>query len=157
MKNVQKMQKYVNARLMAVQALYMREITGESFNQVVSRFLMGELGGKLFVDVDNHEEEVVLPAGDMQLFTHLMSEVQERGDDFQNILTSIMREKVDFSKLDLVLKCILTVGVAEFYVSQELETPIIVNEYVDMTRAFYNASEPAMVNAVLDQFAKTIR
>ena len=38
-------QPFTNARLMAVQAYYARALSNESWDQIISRFLMEEIGG----------------------------------------------------------------------------------------------------------------
>ncbi len=154
---MEKVQKYVNARLMAVQAVYAHEQTGENWDKVIFRFTTGETGGKVLREINNQEEEVVLDKADMGLFKSLTQEAATAQENIENILRSIISEKTDYDRLELVLKCILRVAVAEFYVNQDLPTAIIINEYVDMTRAFFNGSEPSMVNVVLGKFAKTIR
>lgn len=152
-----KVQKFINARLMAVQAVYAQAFTGEAWNKIVSGFLLGEAGGKVILETDNREEEIFIEEADAGLFTRLAKEVETNKENLHHVLASIMGGKVDFDKLDLLLQSILYVGVAEFFVNQELDKAIIVNEYVDMTRAFYNGSEPSMVNVVLDSFASTVR
>ena len=37
------------------------------------------------------------------------------------------------------------------------DVPVIINDYVDVTRAFYDGKESGLINAVLDSIAKTIR
>ncbi len=152
-----KVQKYINARLMAVQAVYVHEQTGENWDKIIFRFTSGEAGGKVLKETNNQEEEIVLDKADTGLFKSLTQEVASAQKNIDNILRSIISEKTDYNRLELVLKCILRVAVAEFYVNQDLPTAIIINEYVDMTGAFFNGSEPSMVNIVLGKFSKTIR
>ena len=38
-----------------------------------------------------------------------------------------------------------------------MSTPIIINEYVDLARSFYDGAEVKIANAVLDKIAKVIR
>ena len=41
-------QPFTNARLMAVQAYYAKALSGESWDQVISRFLMEEIGDQFW-------------------------------------------------------------------------------------------------------------
>ena len=68
-----------------------------------------------------------------------------------------LSDNVRANGLDLVISCILKVGVAEFYVNADLDAPIIINEYVDLTRSFYEGAEVKIVNAVLDKIAHVLR
>jgi N utilization substance protein B len=36
-------------------------------------------------------------------------------------------------------------------------TGVIINDYVDVTHAFFGAKEPGLVNAVLDKLSKNLR
>ena len=60
-------------------------------------------------------------------------------------------------RLEVLLHSILLAGLAEFFVNQNLDAPIIINEYTDITRSFYEGPEVALVNAVLNKFANAIR
>lgn len=151
-------QKYTNARLMAIQATYAQAQTDEKWEKIVSRFLMGEVGGMVIKEgIAGRYEILPLENADMTLFTKLTKEVQSKEDDLDAIIRSNISPKIDYSRLELVLKCILKVGIAEFYANPRLDTPIIISEYVDITRSFFEESEAGIVNALLDKFAKIVR
>lgn len=151
-------QKFTNARLMAVQAVYAKELSGESWDKVVSRFLMGETGGEVIQEgIAGREEFIKLEPADAKLFTSLVSAVQENDEILTQTIQDNISKKVDFSRLEILIKCILKVGMAEFGVNSTLDAPIIINEYTDMTRAFFNGPEVKIVNAMLDKYAKVMR
>lgn len=151
------MQKYINARLLTVQAVYAHEQTHEDWEKIKFRFICGDIGGKVLTEKDNREEEIMLGKADIPLFKNLIQEIIRNGAVIDDMLRQIISEKTDYDKLELVFKCILKVAVAEFYTQPDLPTPIIINEYVDMTRAFFNGDEPSMMNIVLRKAAQTIR
>lgn len=151
-------QKFTNARLMAVQATYAKEFSNESWDKITSRFLLGEMGGKVIEEgIAGRETYVNLQPADAKLFTKLIQEFQEKEEDINQIIQSSMGEKLDYERLEILIKCILRMGVAEFYANPSLDTPVIINEYVEMTRAFFDGPESKIVNAILDKFAKVIR
>lgn len=151
-------QKYTNARLMAVQATYAQAQTDEKWEKVVSRFLLGETGGMVIKEgIAGRYEVLPLEDADMTLFTKLTKEVQAKDEDLDTIIRTNISQKIDYDRLELVLKCILKVGIAEFYANPRLDTPIIISEYVDITRSFFDESEAGIVNALLDKFSKVIR
>ena len=39
----------------------------------------------------------------------------------------------------------------------DVDTKVVIQEYVDMAYAFFSKNEPKMVNALLDQIAKQVR
>ncbi|MGN0919818.1 MAG: transcription antitermination factor NusB [Alphaproteobacteria bacterium] len=148
-------QPLINARLMAVQAYYAKVQSGESWDQVISRFLMEEIGGTVLQG--EKEEPIQLEAADKSLFAHLVQYVRDNEADLDKMVNSAFSDKIKKERLDLTFKGILTMGTAEFFVNPELDTAIIVNEYVDMTRSFYDGAEVKIANAVLDKLAKVIR
>lgn len=151
-------QKFTNARLLAVQAAYAKEFSDESWDKMISRFLLGEAGGKVIQDgIAGRETYVDLQPADAQLFTKLLKEYQEKEKEINQIIQANISSKMDYERLEILLKCILRIGIAEFYVNPGLDAPIIINEYVDMTRAFFDGPEAKVVNAILDKFSKVIR
>ncbi|MBQ9090424.1 MAG: hypothetical protein IJY58_05190 [Alphaproteobacteria bacterium] len=151
-------QKFTNARLMAVQAVYARELSDESWEKTVSRFLMGEAGGVVIKDgIAGREEYITIEAADASLFTNLVQAVKEHEDILTDVIKNNISDKIDFDRLEILIKCILKVGMAEFYVNPNLDTPIIINEYTDMTHAFFDGPESRLVNAILDKYARIIR
>lgn len=151
-------QKYTNARLLAVQAVYAKEFSDESWDKIASRCVLGEMGGQVIQEgIAGRESFVELPPADASLFTKLLKSYEEQEEDINAVIRNNLGEKLDYDRLELLLKCILRVGIAEFYVNPTLDTPIIVNEYVDMTRAFFSGNEARIVNALLDKFSKVMR
>jgi len=149
--------KYTNARLLAVQAVYAQAQTGEEWNGLISRFLLEEVGGQILEKVGKNEKIITLEPADKELFAKLAQYVRDNGNELLETIHSSLSENVKASGLDLVLESILKVGVAELYVNSDLDTPIIVNEYVDLTRSFYDGPEVKIVNAVLDKIAHVLR
>lgn len=148
--------KYTNARLLAVQALYTHAITNEDWDKIVSRFLLGEIGGQLIEETAGKETYVDISAADAKLFTKIIEVVKEREADLDETIKAAMNENVQYDRLELTLKCILMAGLAEFYANPKLDAPIIINEYTDIARSFYDGPEIKITNAFLDRFAKVI-
>ena len=66
-------------------------------------------------------------------------------------------ESWPLSRVDSTLRAILRAGVFELMKKQDIPVAVIVTEYVDIARAFYDAEEPGLVNAVLDRVAGRVR
>ena len=158
MSDINPMQKFTNARLMAVQACYAKEVSEDNWDKIVSKFLLGEIGGQVIEDgIAGREKYVDLQPADAELFTSITREYQDKDEMINEIIRSNLGEKLDFDRMELLLKCILRMGIAEFYANPTLPAAILVNEYVDMTRAFFSGTEAKVVNAILDKFAKVVR
>ena len=152
-----KNQKYTNARLMAVQAVYAHAQSGEDWNKLIGRFLLEEMGGSV-IDGDGKAEVVVnLEPADKELFANLVQYVRDNEDRLTETYQAALSDNLKASQLDTVLTALLKVGIAEFYVNPDLDAPIIINEYVDIARSFYDGSEIKIANAVLDKVAKVLK
>lgn len=149
--------KFTNARLLAVQAIYTHALTDEKWDKITSRFLLGEIGGQLISEEAGREVYVDVAEADPRLFTKIMDVVKERKTELVDMIKSALNETVQYDRLELTEQCILIAGIAEFYANPKLDAPIIINEYTDITRSFYDGPEVKITNAVLDKFAKVIR
>jgi len=61
------------------------------------------------------------------------------------------------SRLDSTLRAILRAGVYELMKREDVPVAVIVSEYVDIAKAFYEEDEPKLVNAVLDRVSRRVR
>jgi N utilization substance protein B len=61
------------------------------------------------------------------------------------------------SRLDATLRAILRAGAWELSAKKDVPVAVVVNEYVDVARAFFDGEEPKIVNAVLDRLARKYR
>ncbi len=149
--------KYTNARLMAVQAVYAQAQSGEDWNTVISRFLLEEVGGSLIEGEGKNEKYITLAPADKELFAALVQYVRDNGENLMETVKASLSEHLKDADLSGVLLALLKVGVAEFYVNPDLDAPIIINEYVDLARSFYDGAEVKLTNAIMDKVAKVLR
>ena len=149
--------KYTNARLMAVQAVYAHSQSEEDWNKLISRFLLEEVGGSVIDGDGKAEKYVALEPADKELFASLVQYVRDNEANLQETIHEALSDNLKKTELDSVLFSLLKVGVAEFFVHPDLDAPIIINEYVDLARSFYEGAEVKIANAVLDKVAKVLR
>jgi len=151
-------QKFTNARLNAVQALYAAQFSDESVEKTVYQFLNKEIGTRILEETQEGEERFLpLEQADAVLFSELVQTADEKKEQLDEIIDGALSEEWDKNRMEPLLRIILRVGLAEFFVQPKLDAPIIINEYVDLARAFYDGPEIQLVNAVLDKFSKVIR
>ena len=149
--------KYTNARLMAVQAVYAHTQSDEDWNKLISRFLLEEVGGSVIDGNGKAEKYIALEPADKDLFASLVQYVRDNEPNLEETVHAALSDKLQKTPLDPVLLALLKVGVAEFYVNPDLDAPIIINEYVDLARSFYEGTEVKIANAVLDKVTKVLR
>jgi len=56
-----------------------------------------------------------------------------------------------------LLRSILRAGVFELQNRKDVPARVIINEYLDVAKSFYEEDEPKLVNGVLDHLARKIR
>jgi N utilization substance protein B len=73
------------------------------------------------------------------------------------VIRAALLDDWPLSRLDSTLRAILRAGVYELMKREDVPVAVIVSEYVDIAKAFYEEDEPKVVNAVLDRVARRVR
>ena len=68
-----------------------------------------------------------------------------------------LNDKWSFDRMNGTLQSLLLCAVYELTNTDDVDTKVLIQEYVDLAYAFFNKNEPKMVNALLDQIAHSIR
>lgn len=137
------------ARLAAVQALYQMQQMDLDAQQVISDFKTHHFNEDL--------EGINLQYADHKLFEALVIGVACRLEDIDPIVVQTLNKDWRFERLESVLKSILRLGCFELIHDKEPPTAVVINEYVEIAKAFYNNQEVAFVNGSLDAIAKIVR
>ncbi|MBP1843557.1 N utilization substance protein B [Rhizobium petrolearium] len=137
------------ARLAAVQALYQMDIGGTGVLEVVAEYEAHRLGQEL-------DGETYLKA-DASWFRSIVSGVVRDQTKIDPLIRSSLQEDWPLSRLDSTLRAILRAGTFEILERKDVPVAVIVTEYVEIARAFFEEDEPRIVNAVLDRIAKQAR
>lgn len=137
------------ARLMAVQAVYQSFTDDKDMRLIAEEYLHFRSG----MEVDG--EKLVEP--DRELFSAILRGVSERRNDLNELIAANHKRDEAKSSLELLLQAILLCGAYELMANVKTDMPVIINDYVDVTKAFYEGGESKLINAVLDSIAKTIR
>jgi N utilization substance protein B len=137
------------ARLAAVQALYEMEVSGAAADSV-----LGEFFGKRWTDADS-DSDLLAPDGD--LLVQLVRGVSGRRSELDEAIALALTGAWTMDRLEILLRAILRAGAFELLAVHEVPTKAAINEYVEVAHAFFPGREPAMVNAVLDRMARTLR
>ncbi|SDG91781.1 transcription antitermination factor NusB [Roseospirillum parvum] len=152
------------ARLNAVQALYGLAVSEAAVDDVLLQFLPQRLGderlGGASIEEDpdtGDETDVSLGEPDSALLIRLVRGVCERRDDLDRLIGGALTGDWTLARLELTVLCLLQAGVWELLAHAEVPSKVVITEYVELARAFYAGPEPAMVNAVLDRLARTVR
>jgi len=143
------------ARLAAVQAYYQMLSNEQKADDVIEEFKMHRLGKPV------DDNEMVLPDG--VLFTKIVKGVTQRSDDLSSIIDTFLaaRDSTKSSKtlesLETLLRSILLCGSFELLAHHDIDAPIIIADYLDISHAFFESGEAKLVNAALDHVNKAVR
>ncbi|MBL8552397.1 MAG: transcription antitermination factor NusB [Hyphomonadaceae bacterium] len=135
------------ARLAAVQGLYQMEVSGASTGEVAEDFRAGRLPRG---DSGPFEEEP-----EPELFKTLLDGAVERQEAVDRAIAARLKGW-KLERIDSVARAILRAGVVELEQTRT-PTPIVIDEYVEIAKAFFDGPEPGFVNAALDACAKDLR
>lgn len=137
------------ARLAAVQALYQMDVAGSGVFEITAEYEAFRLGKE--VDGALYRE------ADAQWFRAILAGVVEHQKTIDPIIRQALTEDWPLSRLDSTLRAILRAGVYELMQREDVPVAVIVSEYVDIAKAFYEEDEPRLVNAVLDRVSRRVR
>lgn len=140
-----------NARLMAVQALYQQALAPKPAADVVREFIQFRL--------NPYEEagEIRLPELDKRLFGDVVTGVAATQADLDGMIVGHLDPDWRFERLDRVLVAILQAGLWELLHKGDTPARVIINEYVEVARSFFEGKEPGFVNKVLDSAGRKLR
>jgi len=147
-----------SARLSAVQALYEIDMTGVSADPVLHEFLKDRW--KSGHDIPEEEDEELLPSlatPDYALMTEIIRGVSEKRDGLDRIIEQSLSSEWTVERLEVILRATLRAGTFELLSIAEVPAKVIINEYVNVAKAFFDDSKPGLVNGVLDKIARVLR
>lgn len=137
------------ARLAAVQALYQVAMGAATVDQALAGASRGGAGAAL-------DEDQRLIA-DPFVMADVVRGTMERCAQIDEMIAATLGPKWRLDRVEMILRAILRAGVFELLARPKAPARVIINEYVDIAHAYFEASEAGLVNAVLDRLAKTLR
>jgi N utilization substance protein B len=137
------------ARLAAVQALYQMEVSGAGSEAVVREFIDHRFDTDL-------EGERLAPADEVY-FHDIVRGVVDRQAIIDRAIVRRLAENWRLERIDATLRAILRAGAFELIGRADAPTEVVIDEYVDIAKSFFNGPEPGFVNGALDAIAKDER
>lgn len=137
------------ARLAAVQALYQHEMENTPQAQLLDEFHRHRLGAQ--IDDDQYAD------AEVAFFDDVVVGVLARRDEIDALLASKLAQGWVIARLDRTMLQILRAGTWELMARADVPTGTVINEYLDVAHAFFDARETKFVNGVLDAVAKQVR
>ena len=138
-----------SARLACVQALYQIEMSGQSADEVIEEFLSHRAGHE--IDGDHY----AVPH--RSHFERTVREAATRAEEFDALVAATLAERWSMERLDAVVRALLRAATCELVACPDVPARVVIDEYVELARAFFSAREPAFVNGALDSLARRLR
>ena len=145
-----------SARLFAVQAVYQMLENEQSAADVVHDFIHNRIAQSLLATGE-------LAEPDKACFSAVVSGVENRRNDLHALLDGVLRTQEEGSAIaktaskEPLLYAILVCGTFELRAHPDIEAPIIINDYLNVGHAFFEAGEIKLLNGTLDKIAKNVR
>lgn len=137
------------ARLAAVQALYQMEVSSAGVEAVIREFTEHRF--------DRDVEGMTLAAADEAFFAELVRGVVAHQRQVDSAIVKRLAENWRLERLDATVRAILRAGVFELEHRPEIPTEVVIDEYVELAKSFFDGPEPGFVNGALDGVAQDVR
>jgi len=137
------------ARLAAVQALYQMDMAETDLNEVIDEFKTHRLN----IDA----EDGAVAGGDVEHFARVLNGVVKRQLELDPMIDQQLATGWRLLRVDAILRAILRAGGFELLELTDVPARVVISEYIDVARAFFEGDEPRVVNGVLDQAARKLR
>ena len=137
------------SRLAAVQALYQMELAGEGVETVIREFANHRF--------DTDIEGEPLAEADEAWFADIVRGVIENQRKIDDTIKLRLAANWRLERLDATLRALLRSGAWELSHKPEVPREIVIDEYVELAKAFFDEAEAKFVNAALDGVARDVR
>ncbi len=145
-----------SARLAAVQALYEMDMTDITADSVINEFLKQRWKPSPGMQNDEEEDLPDLADPDGALLAELIRGVSAKRNDLDGMIGPALSADWTVDRLETILRAVLRAGTIEL-LSSDFPARVVINEYVNVSKAFFDDNKPGMVNGVLDKLARVLR
>lgn len=137
------------SRVAALQILYQLEFyPDKNFTDIATRLY------KLYER--DYPEKKVSELLNKDFIIQLVTYVQERPAEITELLEPELLESWDLHEISMILRLILFLAIAEFK-QTDTDLAVIINEYIEITKAYENERDARFVNSILEILGKKIR
>jgi N utilization substance protein B len=137
------------ARLAAVQALYQMEVSSIGVEHVIREFT----DHRFDRDIDGD----TFASADEPFFADLVRGVVAQQNAIDAAIVKRLATGWRLERIDATARAILRAGAYELTHRDDVPTEVVIDEYVEITKSFFEGPEPGFVNGALDAIAKEIR
>ena len=139
------------ARLAAVQALYQMEVSGVGGEAVIREFTEHRF------DRAQEAEGEPLAQADEAYFADIVRGVIKDQAAIDRAIVKRLATGWKLERLDATLRAILRGGAFELMRRPDAPTEVVIDEYLEIAKSFFDANETGFVNGALDGIARDER
>ncbi len=133
------------ARLAAVQALYQMDVSGQGADLVVREFHDHRF--------ERDMEGASLAVADEAWFGGVVRGVADKQHEVDRAIGRRLAAGWKLTRLDATVRAILRAGAFELMFLRDVPVEVVIDEYVEVAKSFFEGPEPGFVNAALDGIA----
>ena len=137
-----------SSRLFSVQIIYEMEINGKSFEKIKKRF-----SEESFFELEKIND---LGKPDIKYIEKLVKGVSQNQDKIDKIIKDNL-VGWSLARIDSLARAILRVSVFELLDDNNVPEKVVFNEYIEITKFFFDDDEPSFINAILDTISKNYK
>ena len=135
------------ARLAAVQALYQMEAGGAGVEAVIREFTDHRF--------DRDIEGERLAQADEEYFAAIVRGAVERQVEIDRAIAHRLAQNWKLERIDATLRAIFRSAGFEL-ITHSAPVEVVIDEYVEIAKSFFEGPEPGFVNAALDAVARDV-
>ena len=135
------------SRLLAIQALYQHAQTEHDIHQIIQEF----------INTPIIAETEKTPVFDQDLFKSIATGVLQNTEEVNAMIERYLDEKWRIERLPIVMHCLLQCGSFELLFEKTIPTPVVLDQYIEIAKCFFDNRDIAFINAILDNIAKAAR
>lgn len=131
------------ARMLAVQAIYQSQLLDDkSSDEILREFIVH------FIDAQKANKEI---------FSIIMQTARDEKGRFVELISNHIDSHWSWERLGLVEQSLLLAAVAEMNGRPETAAPIILNEFMNISKGFIGEKESKFINGILNAIAHKMR
>ena len=142
------------ARLAAVQALYQRDMDATPIARLLREFHDHRFG--MTVEDESETDHALIDA-EMDFFDDVVTGVDARREEIDELIAARLATGWTLARLDRTLLQILRCGTYELIARPDVPTGAVIDEYLDVAHAFFDAKDVKFANGLLDALAREAR
>lgn len=149
-KEPNKLAQNASTRLAAAQLIYEQYLTEEGYKALLQDYYK-----RADNPIDEEDEEALIKPN-LSLLKEIVEPLEMHQPMFEEIIANTLKEKK--KKPELLIRSIVLAAVSELFTAsdRQIDKPIIINDYLEVTRAFFDEQEVKLVNGMIDACQKAL-